>query len=77
MKSVTRELKKTIKNAEIRKNVKSIYVEYDEEYECNFYNIYFKEETVKSTYSDEYMDCTAYKEGDDINGWLDEIAYVD
>lgn len=76
MKSVTRELKKTIKNAEIRKNVKSIYVEYDEEFECNLYYINFKDETVKSTYSCEYIDSTTCKEGNDINDWLDEIAYI-
>lgn len=77
MKSVTRELKKTIKNTEIRKNIKSIYVEYDEEYEMNLYYINFKEETVKSAYSCEYIETTTCKETDDINSWLDEITYVE
>ena len=81
MKSVTRQLRKLITNEDIRKNVTKIYYVYDDEYEEYFYYIYFKEDTVKNWYSDEYInngtavpDRTTPKQ--DINGWLEEIAYV-
>ena len=78
--SVTKEMRKLITNDQIRKNVTKIYLVYDEEEEKEYYEIYFKEETVKSWYSDEYMTrTTAQKRSTpekDINGWLKEIAYV-
>ena len=82
MESVTREMKKLIKDEAIRKNVTKIYKDFDEEYESIVYYIYFKEETVRNTYEDEYMDYTVamenelYKGAEAINEWLKEIAYV-
>lgn len=77
MKSMTRELRKTIKNDYIRKNVTKIYLDYDSEYEESYYEIFFKEDTVKSGYSGDYMKSTTCPTNLDINGWLDEIVIIE
>ena len=77
MTSKTRELKKTIKNDNIRKNVTKIYFDYDVENEESYLEIFFKEETVRSTYSGDYMVSTTCPTNLDLNGWLDEIAYIE
>lgn len=77
MTSKTRELKKTIKNDDIRKNVTKIYLIYDEENEESYLEIFFKEETVKSVYSCDYMESTTCPTNLDLNEWLDEIAYIE
>ena len=77
--SKTRELKKTILDENIRKNVTKIYfVEgIEREDESDYFEIYFKEETVKSSYSCEYIDKTTCPATLDINEWLKEIAYIE
>ena len=81
IKSVTREKKKEIKKADLRKAVIKIILCYDKEWERDFptgqyYLIRFKEDTVKSCYDGNYMECTPCPGHLDINEWLDEVAYL-
>ena len=76
--SVTKELKKTIQNPELRKCVTKIWMIQDKETEEISYAIFFKAGRVKNSYEETY-----YEEGDfaespnaDINGWLEEIAEI-
>lgn len=80
-KSVTRELRKAVQNKDIRKNITKITYEEDYASETAYYHIYFKEDTVKSLYDEEYIDMTSAKvytnnPVKDINDWLEEIAYL-
>jgi len=83
MKSLTRECKKLIHNKEIRKNVTSIYLVYDEDDEKEYYLINFKEDTVRNVIEGHYINwgTTAPNTGRgaeyDINAWLDEIAWIE
>ena len=83
MKSVTRECRKLIHNKQIRKNVLSIYRYYDDEDEKEYFLINFKEDTVRSNYSDDYINhgttapITNKGAEHDINDWLEEIAYIE
>ena len=79
MTSMTKELRKTVNDKDIRKNITKIYfVEGDErEDEKDYYEIYFKEETVKSVYSCEYITSTTCPADLDINEWLKEIVFIE
>ena len=80
MVSMTRQLRSKITNPDIRKNVTKITYYYDEDFEVNMLEIFFKPDSVRSLYSDDYMEsCTASIHGDmvySMNEWLKEIAYV-
>ena len=91
VKSVTRECKPLVHNPNIRKNISAIYLVYDEDsydydkedYTDYYYFIFFKEDTVRSSYSGDYMNYgttapVSIKGAErDINAWLDEIVEVD
>lgn len=92
VKSCTRELRPLIHDSNIRKNVTSIYLVYDpdsynydtDDYDEYYYFIFFKDDTVRNTYTDDYINygttAKAYKDKGpeySINYWLSEIAYVD
>lgn len=79
MMSMTKELKKTVNDKNIRKNITKIYLceGNERENESDYFEIYFKEETVKSTYSCEYITSTTCPVNLDINEWLKEIAYIE
>ena len=78
IKSVTKELKKTIQNPKLRKCVTKIWMIQDKETEEIRYAIFFKAGKVKNSYEDEYFGENDFTESpnDDINGWLEEIAYL-
>ena len=80
IKSMTKELIKTIESDYIRKNCTKIYLMYNEEDEFYYYDIYFKPDTVISAYDGDYINrgTWAKKFTDDpvhdINDWLKEIT---
>ena len=81
VRSVTREMKPTIKKDDLRRAITKIHLCYEQEREKDFgtrffYVIWFKENTVKSCYEGEYMDSTECPGNLDINEWLDEVAYL-
>ena len=91
VKSVTRECKPLVHNPDIRKNISAIYLVYDEDsydydkedYTDYYYFISFKEDTTRSSYSEDYINygttapVSAKGAERDINDWLDEIVEVD
>ncbi|MBP3577483.1 MAG: hypothetical protein J6K15_05160 [Lachnospiraceae bacterium] len=76
IKSVTKEMKATVKNQSLRKNITKIWLVEDEETKEKGFAIFFKEETVKNQYSGEYIEEYTVAPSEDINGWLDEVAEV-
>lgn len=79
-KSVTREMRKIIHNQKIRKNILSMYREYDEDWECDVITINFRENTMVNVYDWEISNRTAvvlnekkFTEEHLINGWLEEV----
>lgn len=78
--SVTREMKKLISNQKIRKNVTSMYREYDEDFECDIIIINFKENTMVNVYDWNISNHTGVTLNNPrftteylINGWLEEV----
>ena len=78
--SVTREMKKLISNQKIRKNILSMYREYDEDFECDIIIINFKENTMVNVYDWNISNQTGVTLNDPrftteylINGWLEEV----
>lgn len=78
--SVTREMRKVISNQKIRKNILSMYREYDEDWECDVITINFKENTMVNVYDWKISNRTAavlnekkFTEEHLINGWLEEV----
>ena len=78
IKSVTKELKNTIQNPQLRKYVTKIWMIQDKETEEISYAIFFKAGKVKNSYDDEYFweDDFTESPNEDINGWLEEITYI-
>lgn len=78
--SVTREMRKLIHNQKIRKNILSMYREYDEDWECDIITINFKENTMVNVYDWKISNHTGVTLNDKrfteehlINGWLEEV----
>lgn len=74
--SKTAELKKTVKNKSIRKNITKIWLVEDEETKEKGFAIFFKENTVKNQYDGDFINDYTVSSSEDINGWLEEIAEV-
>lgn len=83
-KSLTRAYKAKINNADIRDNIKAIWLEHNEDDDEDYIYIYFKDEqeVVWNVYDEVPMICTqvpnygGMDETSRINDWLNEIAYV-
>ena len=79
--SVTREMRNMVKDQQIRKNILSMYREYDEDFECDVIIINFKENTMVNTYDWKISNSTGvtlsetdrFSEEYIINDWLTEV----
>ena len=76
VKSVTKDIRKTIKYDSIRKNITKIWLSYDEENEEYYHEVYFNENTVIDTYSDTWIEHTNYSASRDLNEWIEEICWI-
>lgn len=82
-KSLTNKYRSAISNEAIKRNIKAIWLEHDEEDDNDYIMVYFKDDQseIWNAYDEVPMTCTRVpdyemSDADRINDWLQEIAYV-